>query len=124
MLDHVATGGPRETDTDPEEVDLVEVALDVLLAKAVELEGGTNPSSGRICPTTPVAHRLRFETTRCTRCRIPCAFWPETTLGSWVLSGMFPQPVRPSVMTWAPGSTIRPTKPCSVLDDLSKIRSR
>ena len=39
MLDNVATGGRRETDTDPEEVDLVEVALDVLLAKAVELEG-------------------------------------------------------------------------------------
>ena len=105
MLDNVATGGRRETDTDPEEPvecrsqmapavpaedELVEVALDVLLAKAVELEGGTNPSSGRICPTTPVAHRLRFENTRCTQCRISCAFWPETTLGSWVLSGMFP----------------------------------
>ena len=54
MLDNVATGGPRETDTDPgkpvecrsqmapavpAEDELVEVALDVLLAKAVELEG-------------------------------------------------------------------------------------
>ena len=39
MLDNVATGGRRETDTDPGEDDLVEVALDVLLAKAVELEG-------------------------------------------------------------------------------------
>ena len=40
------------------------------------------------------------------------------------LSGMFQQLIRPSVMTWVPGPTIRPTKPCSVLDDLSKIRSR
>ena len=54
MLDNVATGGRRETDTDPEEPvecrsqmapavpaedERVEVALDVLLAKAVELEG-------------------------------------------------------------------------------------
>ena len=39
MLDNVAKGGRRETDTGPGEDDLVEVALDVLLAKAVELEG-------------------------------------------------------------------------------------
>ena len=54
MLDNVATGGRRETDTGPEEPvegrsqmvpavpaedERVEVALDVLLAKAVELEG-------------------------------------------------------------------------------------
>ena len=54
MLDNVARGGRRETDTDPEEPvecrsqmapavpaedESVGVALDVLLAKAVELEG-------------------------------------------------------------------------------------
>ena len=39
MLDNVAKGGRRETDTGPGEDDLIEVALDVLLAKAVELEG-------------------------------------------------------------------------------------
>jgi hypothetical protein len=90
---HVSAAAPLEHK-------LVEVALHVPLAEAVEEALG---------PSLEVQEDAVDQTRRRS-----CAFRPVTTRTSWVFAGTFSYPSQPSVTMCAPGSTDPPMKPCRV----------